>query len=384
MIDTSTLELSKSAFENNLTFLKDILGDGCMFSSVVKGNAYGHGIEAFVRMAEKVGVRHFSVFSSVEAARVKRALKSSNCKILIMGMIHDSDLKWIIQNKIEFQVFSFHRFNTAIKIAKSLGIKALIHIELDTGLNRTGFKKEDLPMVNDILKKNANDLIFKGLSTHFAGAESIVNHTRIQKQIKKFNAWSKWFIADGCVPLQRHTACSAAAMAFPETRMDMARIGIMQYGFWPSKEILINYLTKKRIQKDPLMRVLTWKTRVMSTQKIKTGDFVGYGNSYMAESNMVIAAVPVGYSQGYSRSLSNQGRLLIKGHRVSVIGLVNMNMLLADVSHVPDVRRGDEVVLIGRQNDLEISVSSFSEMSAQLNYEMLTRLPSDLPRKTTS
>ena len=234
-----------------------------------------------------------------------------------------------------------------------------------------------------ILKANQEHLTVEGFCTHYAGAESIANHVRVRQQMKTFGQLDDWMARKGVVPAKRHTACSAAAMSYPKTRMDMARIGIMQYGFWSSRETFINYLSGKADKTDPLKRVITWKSRVMTTHVVKPGEFIGYGTSYMAENHMKVAVVPVGYAHGYSRSLSNQGRVLINGHRVGVIGMVNMNMLIVDVTNVPESTAGDEVVLIGRQGDLEISVSSFGELSIQLNYELLTRLPQDIPRIIT-
>jgi alanine racemase len=121
----------------------------------------------------------------------------------------------------------------------------------------------------------------------------------------------------------------------------------------------------------------------MTVKQVKTGDYIGYGNVAMAETDMKIAIVPVGYAHGFSRSLSNQGRVLIKGLRLNIIGMVNMNMIIIDATNLPDVKKGDEVVLIGEQGDLSISVASFSDMSDQLNYELLTRLPHDIPRIIT-
>jgi alanine racemase len=160
----------------------------------------------------------------------------------------------------------------------------------------------------------------------------------------------------------------------------MVRIGILQYGFWPSKETLIQYLSKKSIKTDPLTQVLSWKSSIMSLKKVKTGEFISYGTSYLAQKDMKIALIPVGYAHGFSRNLSNQGRVLISGLRVAVIGMVNMNMLIVDVTANDNVKLGDEVVLIGSQGDLSITVSSFSEFSDQLNYELLTRLPGEIPR----
>lgn len=158
----------------------------------------------------------------------------------------------------------------------------------------------------------------------------------------------------------------------------------MQYGFWPSDETLINYLNKKEDKTDPLKRVISWKTRVMDTKEVNTGEFIGYGTTYLAHKKLKIATIPVGYAHGFSRSLSNTGRVLIHGKRVGVVGIVNMNLMTVDVTDIPETKKGDEVVLIGSQGDLSLSVASFSELSNQLNYELLTRLPNRIPRVITN
>jgi alanine racemase len=168
---------------------------------------------------------------------------------------------------------------------------------------------------------------------------------------------------------------------FPETQMDLVRIGILQYGLWPSPEVLITYLNSKKKKIDPLQRVISWKSEVMSVKRVKSGEFIGYGTSYLAKNNMKIATIPLGYSHGYSRSLSNQGRVLIDGQRCEVVGTINMNMLTLDVSELKHIKKGDEVVLIGNQGDLCITVSSFGELNNLLNYEFLSRISKSIPRK---
>ncbi|MEJ2617537.1 MAG: alanine racemase [Ignavibacteriaceae bacterium] len=257
---------------------------------------------------------------------------------------------------------------------------AKIHIEIETGMNRTGFTKEYIPSVIKIINENKDVLNVKGLCTHFAGAESIANYVRIQKQLKNYSRNHKLFIENNVIPERCHTACSAACMTYPKSRMDMVRIGIMQYGFWSSRETFIAYINNLENKADPLRRVIKWKSKIMSTKSVKTGEFIGYGTSYLAQRDMKIATIPVGYAHGYSRELSNQGRVLINGHRVSVIGIVNMNMMTIDITDVSETKKGDEAVLIGKQGDLSISVASFSELSNQLDYEMLTRLNQKIPR----
>lgn len=377
---TSVIEISKKALQENLNFLRSEVGPNIRISSVVKGNAYGHGIKQFVPIAHENGIDHFSVFSADEAYEI-----FSTCEgefdIMIMGAVEGEALEWAIVNDIEFFVFDEKRLLESIELAKKYSKKAKIHIEAETGMNRTGFNVQQIKIIKKILSDNHEYLDFKGLCTHFAGAESIANYLRIQKQHKTYNRVAKFFHESGFNNFKRHTACSAATMMYPQARMDMVRIGIMQYGFWPSPETFIKFLGEEHGRKDPLKRVMSWKSYVISTKDINTGEFIGYGTSYLAKSEMKVAVVPVGYGHGYSRTLSNQGRVLIRGHRVGVVGIINMNMLLADISEIPETEKGDEVVLIGEQGDLSISVASFSEFSDQLNYEMLSRLPQNITRK---
>lgn len=376
---TSHIEISKNALQHNLNFLRNFIHDNVIISSVVKGNAYGHGINLFTPLAEECGIDHFSVFSADEALHVYESTGNQNT-IMIMGYADNHELEWAIENDIEFFVFELSRLEKSIELAKKLKKKAKVHIEIETGMNRTGFHFKKLPKVIEILKKNSDYISFSGLCTHYAGAESIANYYRIKKQRANYQKALKKMEEGGLSPALKHTACSAAALRYPKTQMDMARLGIVQYGFFPNKEVLIEYLTKKKVTENPLKRLITWKSKVMDVKPVKTGEFIGYGTSFLANSDMKIAVIPVGYSNGFSRSLSNSGRVLINGQRVSVIGIVNMNMITVDISQVEDVKKGDEVVLIGKQGDLEIGVSSFSEISNQVNYEMLTRLPSDIPR----
>ena len=162
--------------------------------------------------------------------------------------------------------------------------------------------------------------------------------------------------------------------------MNLVRIGIMLYGFWSSIEVFIQYINNKPNKTDPLERILGWKSQIMSVKEVKSGEFVSYGISYLAQNTIKTALIPIGYSTGYSRSLSNKGLVLISGQRCNVIGVVNMNMIIADISNLPDAKVGDEVVMIGKQGDLEIKVSAFSDISDQLNYEVLAHLSESIKR----
>ncbi len=382
MLGTSIIEINKQAYLDNLAFLKDYLQD-VRICSVMKANAYGHGIEQMVPLAEEAGIDYFAVFSGSEAERVHKIMHK-NSHVMVMGWMSDERIEWAVKNGVEFFVFELEKLELAIQYARKKKTKAIIHLEIETGMNRTGFTKVQLKKVVQLLNEHADFLNVKGLCTHYAGAESIANHVRVQKQIRNFNRLHKWIEEQGIHPEIKHTACSAAAVAYPKSRMDMVRIGILQYGFWPSRETFIHYVHRRKEKTDPLRRVMTWKSQVMSLKKVKTGEFVSYGTSYLAQEPKRIAVVPVGYSHGYSRSLSNQGRVLIGGQRAPVIGAVNMNMMIADVTLIDQVEKGDEVVLIGNQNGFEITFASFADFNNQLNYELLARLPIETPRRVVS
>ena len=380
MHSNSIIELNKTAYRKNIQFLRKTFGKKVILSSVVKGNAYGHGLHEFVIMANDCGVNHFSVFD-VEEAKIIREALPSKVTVMIMGFVPDEDMEWVITNGVEFYVFDKSRLSAAVRTAKKLRTKALVHIEVETGMNRTGFDKQELTYVIATLKKETEHLVFKGLCTHYAGAESITNYYRVEKQIKKYQEIYDYICSSGIQPEIKHTACSASSMMYPETRMDLVRIGIMQYGLWSSPEVFVNFLNSIKSKIDPLQRIIAWKSKIMSTKKVNSGEFIGYGTSFLAERKMKIAVVPIGYAHGYSRSLSNQGRVLIQGHRCTVIGSVNMNMMTIDVTDIDAVKKEDEVVLIGTQKELTVSVGSFSDLSNQLNYELLTRIAKTIPRK---
>ena len=248
-------------------------------------------------------------------------------------------------------------------------------------MNRSGLNIYELENAIAIIKENSEYIEVSGFCTHLAGAESVSNFLRIQNQLKKYKKMLATFEANGLSPKYKHVANSAAAFVYPKARMDLVRIGIMLYGFWSSSEVYVQYINNKSSKIDPLKRILGWKSQIMAVKEIKSGEFVGYGISYLAQSNIKTALVPVGYSFGYSRSLSNKGRVLIHGHQCSVIGVVNMNMMIIDVTHVENVKVGDEVVLIGKQDKLEIKVSAFSEISDELNYEILAHLSESITRR---
>lgn len=390
MFQTSCIELSLSALQRNVRFLKKRIGPKTRFCSVIKGNAYGHGIAHFVPLAEQCGLRHFGVFSADEALEASKVC-SPAAELLIMGAVDGDALAWAIEHDIAFFVFDLERLRQAGELSTKIGKKALVHLELETGMNRTGLAAAEVEEALGLVQGNPDRFTLEGVCTHYAGAESISNYYRIRQQMERFGEHIDRIRAMGLKPGLLHSACSAAALNYEQTHMDMVRFGIAHYGFWPSEETRMHFqlaarksAPTRRNDIDPLRRVLRWCSRVMSTKKVPRGDFVGYGTSYLTSRNQTIATVPVGYYHGFARGLSNLGHVLVRGRRAPVVGLVNMNMMTVDVTDVPGVAKGDEVVIIGKQGKRSISVSSFSDMTRNVNYEVLVRLPAEIPRVVTA
>lgn len=380
---SSRVSLSQSALQGNVNFVRQKVGDKPTISATVKANAYGHGIENFVPMLYNCGIRHFAVASSYEASQVLKAC-TDDCEIMIMGILYPQDLEWVIFHDIQFYVFDMERLRQTVSAARKLKKKAIIHLEVETGGNRTGLPPEKLGEAIKLLKKNQKYLDFRGMCTHLAGAETMANNFRIRRQIVRFNEACEITEKKKYQPKIRHIASSAAALTIPEARMDLVRIGIALYGLWPSPDVYNMHLVEvNKMSDNPLHRVMSWKTDVMHVKTVKEGEFIGYGTSFQAPSEMKVATIPLGYANGYARSLSNKGFVLIKGRRANICGLINMNLFMVDVTHIPKVKVGDEVVLIGHQENNSITISSFSDFANQLNNELMSRLPSDIPRQIT-
>ena len=377
---SSRIILSQSSLASNFNFIRKKIGPDVRICSVVKANAYGHGIHEFVPMAEKCGIDHFAVASSFEAEEVLEVC-SDKSHIIIMGILYEEDIPWAIDHNIEFYVFNFDRLPVVLKAAEKLNKQAIIHLEVETGANRTGLHPKDFDRVIEFLKDHRDYIRFEGMCTHLGGAETLANKFKIDRQIIRFDEFLKQCDVLGYQPRIRHMASSAAALAYPETRLDMVRIGVSQYGFWPSPDIRMHHLQESgKNSEKALRRIFNWKTDIMDIRSVDPGEYIGYGTAYQAVQETKIAVLPLGYSNGYPRALSNNGHVLIHGKKAPILGLINMNLFMVNISHIPEARIGDEVVLVGRQKNGVINIGSFTESTHLLNNEMLSRLPAAIPR----
>lgn len=336
--------------------------------SVVKSNAYGHGLPQIASIAKDY-CDWFGVDSLDEALALKE--QAIGKPILIMGYTINDRLNEVVKNNFSQVVYNQEIIKKLGELSNQQNKKVNIHLKIETGTSRQGIGEEELSERIELIKQYPN-LQIQGLSTHYANIEDTTDHGYAQSQLEKFKQVIKKLSKQGIEIPIKHTACSAAAILFPETHFDMVRIGISQYGLWSSKETFVS--ANGDAEKIDLKPVLAWKTVVAQVKNIKAGTPVSYGLTEKVGRDSKIAVLPVGYWDGFDRKLSSVGNVLIGGRRCKIIGRVCMNMCVADITDVSEVKPEDEVIIIGRQGEEEITADEVGQKSGTINYEVVTRI----------
>lgn len=362
------VEISKHNLIHNLNTFRALIGQDVAFMSVVKSNAYGHG------MAEVSGIAQdhcdwFGVDSVDEALELKKQGVAK--PVLILGYTPDDRLNDVVENEFSQTVYNQETIKKLGQLSNKLNKKVNLHFKVETGTSRQGIGEQELLERIKIIKQNPN-LVIQGLSTHYANIEDTTDHGYAKSQLGKFNRAIKILSEQGIEVPYKHTACSAATILFPETHFDMVRVGISQYGLWSSKE---TYVSANGLSREiELMPIMCWKTIVAQVKEIEPGTFVGYGLTEKVSRRTRIAVIPVGYWDGYDRSLSSVGNVLVAGQRCKILGRVCMNMCMVDVTDVAECKPEDEVVLLGRQGDEVITAEEMAQKIGTINYEVVTRI----------
>ncbi len=374
------LEVDRSALAWNLHELQRFMGDGVELVPVVKGNAYGHGVDPVVPALQHEGVTRFQVFSAAEAAALLQTT-DERTQVMVTGHVPDSAVPWVVsQGSVEPWLATHQAWPLYKEELEKQASPVRFHVKVETGMHRMGLLPEEALQVAQEVADHPHARL-EGVCTHLAGAEDSRNRARIAQQKRVYHSFLEELEETGVRPPKRHIASSSAAILDADCRLNLVRIGIALYGFWPTREVYHRHrIRNKGAVRLRLVRALEWKSRVMHVQGVLDGDFIGYGLSAQAEGMKRVGVIPVGYSDGFSRALSNQGHVLVGGRRATILGMVNMNMIQVNLTHVPQVDVGDEVVLVGVQGDQEISVTSFAEHNNVVNYELMSRLPVDIPR----
>ncbi len=388
------IEIDERALRENIRELRQEFAPAAL-CMVVKGNAYGHSYDAVVPIAEDEGVRDFAVFSAREAAGFLRASDGAS-RLQVMGDGVPGNIPWMIQRGLQPWLSDADDWPEVVGAVESDGAgagatpaprgppgpdpaagPARVHVELETGMNRSGLAPAAAYDVAAAAHDHPN-VVLEGICTHLAGAEDPTNRDRVERQQRRFHEFTQRLRDAGITWKRSHVASSAAGLLDPGARLDLVRSGIACYGLWPSPHV--HDARQERGMAPVLRNVLSWKSRIVSTKRVGDGDYVGYGRLYEAEGDTTIAVVAVGYGDGFTRGLSNVGHVLVRGRRASIVGAVNMNLIQVNVTHIPEAAAGDEVVLIGRQGRRQISVASFSDFNNIVNYELMARLSWEIPR----
>lgn len=375
------VEVSKRALTHNVRAFCEHLGSSVSVMAVVKSNAYGHGLVESATIAGAAGASWFGVDNIDEALALRKA--GIKKPILILGYTLLTRLSDAIQNDVSFVIYNLESVRALKKLSLTgkKGSVAKVHLKIETGTTRQGLEGENLVRLVREIKKVPGILI-EGASTHYANIEDTTDSSYAESQLRRFEQNVSLIHNEGIDPPHLHTACSAAAILFPKTHFNLARVGISMYGFWPSKETqavaqsgFIGHRVTLKL--DP---ALTWKTVIAQIKHVKKGTFVSYGLTERLAHDSVLAVLPVGYWDGYDRELSSVGQVLIRGQRCKIVGRICMNMCLVDVTDVPEARVEDEVVLLGRQGSERVTAQDIASKLETIHYEVVTRINPMLPR----
>ena len=377
----SWIEVSRSALLANWAIFRAQAGPGRVLLPVLKANAYGHGLELVGRLLAEAGQQWFGVHAAEEALALAALPALREPKLLVLSAVPAEQIGALAAAGARLTLIDLEGLAEAAGAAAAAGIDLPVHLKLETGVNRQGFRAEELEALAAALAASPR-LVVEGMHSHFANIEDTTDHSYARAQMERFAAMRARLAELGVTPRLAHASCSAAAILFPETHHDMLRVGISLYGHWPSRETRVSAQAAGRNRLD-LQPVLSWKARIIQVKPVAAGAYVGYGCSWRAETATRLGVLPIGYYDGYARSLGG-AHLLVRGRRAPVRGRVMMNLTLIDLTHNPEAARGDEAVLIGSQGDERVSAELLAEAAGTINYEILARLGSHLPRIATA
>jgi len=374
-------EVDLSAYGHNIQALKGLSSAGARFMAVVKANGYGHGAVEVSRVALQSGADALGVARLEEALELRAA--GIDAPILIFGFTPPERAPDLIAHDLTQTVFSHPMAEAFAARAVEDSKKLQVHIKVDTGMGRLGLlttesasdDPDNIPAARRLGDVEAiarlGGLELEGLFTHFATADH-ADKTYAERQLQRFMELAAGLRARGLEFPLIHTANSAALIDMPDSHLDMVRPGIATYGLYPSTDVQRN--------KVELQPVLQWKSKVIHLKQVPAGFGVSYGITHMTPAPTTLATVAVGYADGLNRLLSSRGHMLVGGQRAPVVGRICMDLTLIDVGHIPDAAVGNEVVILGRQKDEEITADEMATTLNTINYEIVSTITGRVPR----
>ena len=370
------VEIDRAALVHNIREFRRLIGRKRLFLGVVKANAYGHGLVETGRIAAAEGVDWLGVNSAAEGAALREA--GVGVPVLVLGYVPLADLEEAVERDLRLTVYNRETVKALASLARRTRRTVRLHVKVETGTWRQGIVPRDLAAFVREARKSPG-LVVEGLSSHFANIEDTTRHDYPRLQLDCYRTACRDLEAGGLSVPIKHMSCTASTILFPEPDFNLARVGIGLYGLWPSKETYLSASLEKR-EPPSLRPVLAWRARVAQVKKAPAGAFVGYGCTYRTTRPTTLAVVPVGYSDGYDRRLSNAAHVLIKGRRAPVRGRVAMDFVMADVTDIPGDRLEDEVTLLGADGRERIAAEDLAALAGTIGYEVLARINPLIPR----
>lgn len=366
------VEISESALTNNIKLLRKINPEAIL-AACIKGNAYGHDISLVAKTlfphTDWWAVNSIYEAEKIRATETTNASATSQKPILIIGYISKENLARAIELDCRFVVYN----REIIDQLNALNQPAKVHLKVETGLNRQGLDLENLRELISYIQKFPN-IEIEGAYSHFANIEDTTDHTYAVQQVEKFQQITQEFPNLFRI---RHISNSAASLIFPKFKFNLIRPGIALYGLWPSSETKLSF--RQAGHTENLIPALTWKTQVAQTKQVPAGEYVGYGCSYRTTNDSTLAIIPIGYYDGYPRTAKN-AHVLINGQRAPIRGRICMNIIIVDVTHIPNVAAETEVTLIGQNGEERITAEDLANWTGTINYEIVTRINESIPR----
>ncbi|MFN8595283.1 MAG: alanine racemase [Anaerolineae bacterium] len=360
-------EIDLAASYHNIRRICDIVGPKVKVLSMVKAEAYGHGLKAISQTAEKAGALMLGFASLSEALTLEP--NDVSLPKLVVGWTPGFLAESAIRNDVTCMVCDLETATEFARTAQSLGKVAHVHVKVDTGMGRLGFLPDEaVEAIAQIVSMSG--LALDGVFTHFAKADE-ADPTYTYQQFEKFKRVLNDVEARGIhIPI-KHCANSPTILRFPEMHLDMVRPGVIQHGLDPSDDVLCP---------SDFKSVLTLKTMIASVKVMPPGSRISYGGTYITQGHERIAVIPIGYADGFRRKPNNWGEVLVRGQRAAIVGRVCMDQCMINVTHIPDVKLGDEVVLIGAQGEDRIRAEDVAVKLGTNNYETTSMVMARVPR----
>jgi len=365
------IEIDEGALANNVRQIRRLIGPQRLLAGVVKANAYGHGAIPVARQILAAGADRLAVATLSEALELRTA--GIDAPILVLGYTPPRQAAEVVRAGVTATVYDVETAQALAEAAAQQGVRAAVHVKVNTGMNRLGLDPEDAPAFLEALRAMAT-LEAEGVFTHFATSDT--DRAFALVQAARFGAMIAALEAAGLRPPLVHAANSAATLTLPETHFDMVRCGIALYGLDPDEE-----MTPLPAGFRP---VLSWKAEVAQVRTLPPGAGVSYGLEFVTRRSSTLAVIPVGYADGFPRRPLTWGGVLIHGKEAPIVGRVCMDQSLVDVTDIAaagePVRQGDLVVLIGRQGEAAISAEEAARRIGTINYDVVSRILARVPR----